>query len=73
MVSEHPAGPLVALDGAEIVLDLAGAPAVRLAPDAAELLAQRLLDAVDQVRARQGGRPKPPFPPADLVSPHGAG
>lgn len=65
----------VSVEGASVVFQPPGAAATRLSADAAELLAQRLLDAADQARAAspEGGRPKPPFPPADLVSPHGAG
>jgi hypothetical protein len=41
----------------------------------AEHLAQQLIDAAARARSETnaGGRPKPPFPPAELVSPHAAG
>jgi hypothetical protein len=65
----------VSVEGECVVFQPAGAVAARLTAEAAEQLAQQLLDAAAQARAAssEGGRPKPPFPPADLVSPHGAG
>ncbi len=44
-----------------------------LTPEAADALAEQLRAAAEA--ARGGGaseRPKPPFPPSELVSPHGA-
>jgi hypothetical protein len=46
-----------------------------LTPDVAADLAERLLAAAEQARSgepRATGRAKPPFPPVELVSPHGA-
>jgi hypothetical protein len=66
---------VVSVEGECVVFQPAGAPIAKLSADAAEQLAQQLLDAAEQARgaSSEGGRPKPPFPPADLVSPHGAG
>lgn len=79
MASEIPTDELrVCVDGADVLLQMPGAAARRLPPDMADQLAQRLAEAAEQARGDgdDGGRdrrPKPPFPPADLVSPHGAG
>ena len=50
--------------------------ACALTPEAADALAEQLRAAADEARAFLGRpareRPKPPFPPSELVSPHGA-
>lgn len=64
----------VHVEGGDVLLQMPGGAARRLVPDMADELAQELIEAAE--RARGGGgapRPKPPFPPAELVSPHGAG
>jgi hypothetical protein len=64
----------VSVDGADVLLQMPGSAARRLPPDMADQLAQRLLDAADEARGGPASRgSKPPFPPSDLVSPHGAG
>ena len=79
MASETPAteptgeGVDVRAEGALVLLR---APACALTPEAADALAERLRAAAEAARAALGqpatARPKPPFPPAELVSPHGA-
>jgi hypothetical protein len=75
MATDIPADEFVVSVEGESVVIRPPAAACRLTPPAAEQLAQRLLDAADQARGGRdaSGRPNPPFPPADLVSPHGAG
>ena len=50
--------------------------ACRLTPDAAEAIADQLRAAAEEARRGAGPsadeRRKPPFPPSELVSPHGA-
>ena len=67
-------GPDVTVEGGAVVVQAPGAPAFALTPEAATLWAERLLEAADQARAAGSpqARAKPPFPPAELVSPHGA-
>jgi hypothetical protein len=51
------------------------APTCTLTPDAADALADQLRAAAEAARAAHGRptgeRPKPPFPPSELVSPRG--
>lgn len=49
-----------------------GAAAFILTPEAAQRTAERLAEAAEQARSRESGEHAPPFPPAELVSPHAA-
>jgi hypothetical protein len=75
MTSETEAAqaPEVRTEGALVVLR---APACALTPEAAEALAEQLCAAAEEARRAsvpaEGERRRPPFPPAELVSPHGA-
>jgi hypothetical protein len=65
----------VRADGGYVVVEGPGPGAMALTPEAAERSAERLLEAAEAARAAVAGqeaRRKPPFPPAELVSPHGA-
>jgi hypothetical protein len=76
MTSENPTDLLsLRVEDGDVLLQTPGGAARRLAPDVAVQLAQRLIEAAEQARADAGarGRAKPPFPPAELVSPHAAG
>ena len=76
MASENPTDQLqVSVEDGDVLLQTPGAAVRRLPPDMAEHLAQQLIDAAARARSETnaGGRPKPPFPPAELVSPHAAG
>jgi hypothetical protein len=73
---EAAAGLEIAVEGASVVLRAAGGPELRLSAQAAERAAERLWEAAGQAGAESAGdasRPRPPFPPYELVSPHGAG
>lgn len=73
MASDHPTVEVV-LQGADVVVRLPDAAQAAMTPEAAERLAQSLLDAAQAARmGGGGGARKPPFPPSELVSPHGAG
>jgi hypothetical protein len=69
----------VRVHGGQVLLEGPGLVTLPLTPDAAERAAERLMDAAAEARrALTGGqtggdRRKPPFPPSNLVSPHGAG
>lgn len=72
----------VAVDGGSVRLQIAGAAPLVLSPEAAAGLAERLLAAAaeagaagSEARRNESApeRPRPPFPPANLVSPHAAG
>jgi hypothetical protein len=65
----------VSVEGGRVLVRGSGLPALALSPEAAVVSADRLLEAADQARRIAAGAqaPKPPFPPANLVSPHGAG
>jgi hypothetical protein len=71
MASDHPTVEVV-LQGADVVVRLPDSAQAAMTPEAAERLAQSLLDAAQAARMGGGAR-KPPFPPSELVSPHGAG
>jgi hypothetical protein len=69
----------VRVHGGQVLLEGPGLVGLALAPDAAERTAERLLEAAAEARRTvaggqsSGDRRKPPFPPSNLVSPHGAG
>lgn len=64
----------VDVEGGDVLLQMPGGAARRLVPDMADELAQQLIQAADRARGgTDAPHPKPPFPPAELVSPHGAG
>ncbi|HKR87347.1 MAG TPA: hypothetical protein VJS38_04170 [Phenylobacterium sp.] len=64
----------VHVEGEDVLLQMPGGAARRLVPDMADELAQQLIEAADRARGGTGApRPRPPFPPSELVSPHGAG
>jgi hypothetical protein len=67
--------PEVRVEGDCVVLRAAGGAELRLTPEAADRAAERLWEAAEQARGAPGSgdRPKPPFPPHELVSPHAAG
>jgi hypothetical protein len=74
-----PPQPEVFDDGCEVIVEAGnvvvrgpGAATFTLTPDAAVRSAERLLDAAEQARRAASGEHAPPFPPAELVSPHGA-
>lgn len=79
MVMENPTpawetslqGLAVGVDGPCVTLGTPEA-VVRLEPAAAARLAEQLWDAAQEAGGETPRR-KPPFPPAELVSPHGAG
>jgi hypothetical protein len=65
----------VSVQDGKVLLQAPAGAAVALTPEAAAETAERLLAAAEQARSgepRAPGRTKPPFPPAELVSPHGA-
>lgn len=65
-------GMTVRADGGYVVVE-GPAGAMTLTPDAAARSAERLLQAAEAARGSAAGQGKrPPFPPAELVSPHGA-
>ena len=64
----------VHVEGEDVLLQMPGGAARRLVPDMADELAQQLIEAADRARCGTvAPRPIPPFPPSELVSPHGAG
>jgi len=76
MASENPSDQLsVSVEGGDVLLQMPGGAARRLPPDKADQLAQQLAEAAERARSETGARdrPTPPFPPAELVSPHAAG
>jgi hypothetical protein len=65
----------VSVQDGKVLLQGPQGVAFALAPEAAVDAAERLLAAAEQARSAgpgATGRAKPPFPPAELVSPHGA-
>jgi hypothetical protein len=65
----------VSVHDGRILVQGPGAADFVLTPDVAVRTAEMLLEAAAEARggqAEDGARPKPPFPPAELVSPHGA-
>ena len=76
MPSENPTDQLsISVEGGDVLLHMPGAAVRRLPPDMADHLAQQLAEAAERARDETGSRsrPKRPFPPAELVSPHAAG
>ena len=73
MASEPPDSIEVCAEGEMVRLRAATCV---LTPEAADALAEQLRAAAEAARAARSGdasaRPKPPFPPSELVSPHGA-
>jgi hypothetical protein len=75
MASENPTDLLsLRVEDGDVLLQTPGGAARRMTPDMAVRLSQQLVEAAEQARAGAGARrAKPPFPPAELVSPHAAG
>lgn len=62
----------VTVDGGIVVVRGPGAAGFSLTPEAAERTAERLLEAAERARRPAEDEEAPPFPPAELVSPHAA-
>jgi hypothetical protein len=60
----------VSVEGANVVVRGPGAALFALTAEAAQRTAERLLEAAERARSPADGAP--PFPPAELVSPHAA-
>jgi hypothetical protein len=72
--SPHSPQPLsVSVEGSNVRIGSPDSTVFIVTPAVAVRLAESLLEAADQARRAAGARSQPPFPPSDLVSPHGAG
>lgn len=64
----------IQVEDGDVLLHVPGGAVRRLVPDMAVQLAQQLIEAAERARGEvDAERPKRPFPPAELVSPHAAG